>query len=67
MTRWEAQVIEDQAAEIARLTRERDVLRKIRDAAAALVTECNGGDISPSLGVLARLESTLALEQKVAL
>ena len=38
-----------------------DRLRKIETAARALVEECNGGAQSPSLGVLAKLESALTV------
>jgi hypothetical protein len=34
----------------------------IRDAARALTEECRGGDLPPSLGALARLESALSVE-----
>ena len=39
-------------------------LRKVRDIAVLLVNECEGGRNPPSLGILARLESALAMEHK---
>jgi hypothetical protein len=41
-----------------------DLLRKVRDIADLLVNECEGGRNPPSLGILARLESALAMEHK---
>jgi hypothetical protein len=41
-----------------------DLLRKVRDIADLLVNECEGGRNPPSLGILAQLESALAMEHK---
>jgi len=41
-----------------------DRLRKVRDIADLLVNECEGGRKPPSLGILAQLESALAMEHK---
>jgi hypothetical protein len=41
-----------------------DRLRKVRDIADLLVNECEGGRTTPSLGILAQLESALAMEHK---
>jgi len=51
-------------AHMAHLHRMNDELRKVRDTADLLVNECEGGRTPPSLGILARLESALAMEHK---
>ena len=50
-------IMEKAADEIERL-------RAVRDIADLLVNECEGGLRPPSLGILARLESALAMEHK---
>jgi hypothetical protein len=52
-------------ADTAKLARaEIERLRAVRDIADLLVNECEGGLRSPSLGLLARLESALVTEHK---
>ena len=55
---WDAaDALDAKEAEIERL-------RAVRDVADLLVNECEGGRTPPSLGILAQLESALAMEHK---
>ena len=68
------ELIKRQSAEIGRLVAvtlhcgaqdaEIERLRAVRDVADTLVNECEGGHTTPSLSILARLESALAMENK---
>lgn len=53
-------------AHMAHLHRMNDDLRVVLTAAKTLIEECEDGMRSPSLGVLARLESALHIEWKSA-
>ena len=53
--------LRDAADEIDRLTEEVWQLYDVVLAAHALTEECKGGDLPPSLGALAKLESAVSL------
>jgi len=55
----------DAVREVHRLNEWIDALKNVRDAARALTEECKGGELPPSLGALARLESALSVEWKL--